>query len=207
MGGKILRLGRPRRRVRPSAPRAAPESSMDVGFIGLGQMGQAIALNLVKAGHRVVVYNRTRAKAEALASQGAEIAESAADACRRPVLITMLADDERSKALFFGDGNGLSALGPRRRPYLDEHDQRRALRPAGGSASKGWSSLCRRARVRQARGRGGGEAFRCGGRPRSDSLSAASPCSTRSANGLSSSATSPPRRISSSSAATSCSPR
>ena len=44
---------------------------MDVGFIGLGQMGSAIALNLVKAGHRVTVYNRTRAKAEALASQGA----------------------------------------------------------------------------------------------------------------------------------------
>ena len=58
---------------------------MDVGFIGLGQMGSAIALNLVKAGHRVTVYNRTRAKAEALASQGAEVAESVADACRRPV--------------------------------------------------------------------------------------------------------------------------
>ncbi len=84
---------------------------MDVGFIGLGQMGSAIALNLVKAGHRVVVYNRTRAKAEALASQGAEVAESVADACRRPVLITMLADDAAVEAAFFGDGNGLSALG------------------------------------------------------------------------------------------------
>jgi 3-hydroxyisobutyrate dehydrogenase-like beta-hydroxyacid dehydrogenase len=84
---------------------------MDVGFIGLGQMGQGIALNLVKAGHRVLVYNRTRAKAEALASAGAEIAESAADACRRPVLITMLAGDEAVEAVFFGDGNGLSALG------------------------------------------------------------------------------------------------
>ena len=45
------------------------ETQMDVGFIGLGQMGSAIALNLVKAGHRVIVYNRTRAKAEALASR------------------------------------------------------------------------------------------------------------------------------------------
>ena len=43
---------------------------MDVGFIGLGQMGSAIALNLVKAGHRVTVYNRTRAKAEALGVPG-----------------------------------------------------------------------------------------------------------------------------------------
>jgi 3-hydroxyisobutyrate dehydrogenase-like beta-hydroxyacid dehydrogenase len=83
---------------------------MDVGFIGLGQMGSAIALNLVKAGHRVVVYNRTRAKAEALASQGAEVAESVADACRRPVVITMLADDSAVEAAFFGNGNGLSTL-------------------------------------------------------------------------------------------------
>ena len=84
---------------------------MDVGFIGLGQMGQAIALNLVKAGHRVVVFNRTRAKAEALASQGAEVADSVADACRRPVLISMLADDAAVEGVFFGNGNGLVALG------------------------------------------------------------------------------------------------
>ena len=84
---------------------------MDVGFIGLGQMGSAIALNLVKAGHHVVVYNRTRAKAEALASQGAEVAGSVADACRHAVLITMLADDAAVEAAFFGDGKGLSALG------------------------------------------------------------------------------------------------
>jgi 3-hydroxyisobutyrate dehydrogenase-like beta-hydroxyacid dehydrogenase len=84
---------------------------MDVGFIGLGQMGSGIALNLVKAGHRVLVYNRTRAKADALASQGAEVAESLADACRLPVVITMLADDSAVEAAFFGDGNGLSALG------------------------------------------------------------------------------------------------
>ena len=44
---------------------------MDVGFIGLGHMGAPMALNLLKAGHRVVVYNRTRSKAEALAAKGA----------------------------------------------------------------------------------------------------------------------------------------
>jgi 3-hydroxyisobutyrate dehydrogenase-like beta-hydroxyacid dehydrogenase len=84
---------------------------MDVGFIGLGNMGAAIALNLVKAGHRVRVYNRTRAKAEALKSQGAEIAETPTDACRGSALITMLASDEVVEGVFFGDGNGLAALG------------------------------------------------------------------------------------------------
>jgi 3-hydroxyisobutyrate dehydrogenase-like beta-hydroxyacid dehydrogenase len=86
---------------------------MDVGFIGLGQMGSAIALNLVKAGHRVVVYNRTRAKAEPHAAQGAEVAGSVADAIRRPVVITMLADDAAVEAAIFGDGGGLLALGKR----------------------------------------------------------------------------------------------
>jgi 3-hydroxyisobutyrate dehydrogenase-like beta-hydroxyacid dehydrogenase len=83
---------------------------MDVGFIGLGNMGQAMARNLVKAGHSVIVYNRTRAKTETLASEGAKIAESLTDACRRPVLITMLADDQAVEAAVFGDGHGLSAL-------------------------------------------------------------------------------------------------
>ena len=45
---------------------------MDVGFIGLGHMGAPMALNLLKAGHRVTVYNRTRGKAEALARQSSE---------------------------------------------------------------------------------------------------------------------------------------
>ena len=83
---------------------------MDVGFIGLGNMGQAMARNLVKAGHSVTVYNRTRAKMETLASEGAKMAESLTDACHRPVLITMLADDQAVEAAFFGDGHGLSAL-------------------------------------------------------------------------------------------------
>jgi len=84
---------------------------MDVGFIGLGRMGEPMALNLVKAGHRVTVYNRTRAKADELASQGATVAGSVADACRHPVLITMLADDAAVEAALFGDGNGLATLG------------------------------------------------------------------------------------------------
>ena len=84
---------------------------MDVGFVGLGQMGQPIALNLIKAGHRVAVHNRTLAKAEALAAQGAEIAGSVADAARNPVLITMLADDRAVEEVVFGDGKALSTLG------------------------------------------------------------------------------------------------
>ena len=65
---------------------------MDVGFIGLGHMGAPMALNLLRAGHRVTVYNRTRGKAEALAREGAQVAERVADARQGDVLITMLSD-------------------------------------------------------------------------------------------------------------------
>jgi 3-hydroxyisobutyrate dehydrogenase-like beta-hydroxyacid dehydrogenase len=85
---------------------------LDVGFIGLGQMGAAMARNLVKAGHRVTVYNRTRAKAEALAAEGARVAERVANACRGEILITMLADDAAVEAVLFGDdgvGQSLAA--------------------------------------------------------------------------------------------------
>ena len=66
---------------------------MDVGFIGLGHMGTPMALNLLKAGHRVIVYNRTRAKTEALTPKGVQVAERIADACRGDVFVKMLSDD------------------------------------------------------------------------------------------------------------------
>ena len=46
------------------------KKTMHIGFLGLGHMGAGMAANLVKAGHDVTVYNRTRAKAEALVAQG-----------------------------------------------------------------------------------------------------------------------------------------
>jgi len=53
---------------------------MQIGLIGLGQMGTGIAANLLKGGHRLTVYNRTRAKLEAFAAQGATVADHIADA-------------------------------------------------------------------------------------------------------------------------------
>jgi 3-hydroxyisobutyrate dehydrogenase-like beta-hydroxyacid dehydrogenase len=85
---------------------------MDVGFIGLGHMGQAMARNLLKAGHRLAVYNRTRSRAEALAVEGAVIAFRPADACSGEVVITMLADDQAVEGVVFGADGILAALGP-----------------------------------------------------------------------------------------------
>jgi 3-hydroxyisobutyrate dehydrogenase-like beta-hydroxyacid dehydrogenase len=83
---------------------------MQVGFIGLGQMGVAMAANLLRAGHEVTVYNRTRAKAEALAPAGAKVADRIANACRGEAVFTMLADDEAVEAAVYGDGGVLANL-------------------------------------------------------------------------------------------------
>src|SRR6266568_2319505 len=79
---------------------------MKVGFIGLGHMGTGMAGNLLEAGHEVTVYNRTRAKAEALVRRGAKEAASIADACRGDAVFTMLANDDAVEAVVFG-GHGI----------------------------------------------------------------------------------------------------
>lgn len=84
---------------------------MKVGFIGLGNMGSGMARNLIKAGHTVTVYNRTRSRAEALRAGGAAVAESPAQAASgAEAVITMLADDRAVEDVVFGQGKLLEAL-------------------------------------------------------------------------------------------------
>jgi 3-hydroxyisobutyrate dehydrogenase-like beta-hydroxyacid dehydrogenase len=66
---------------------------MKIGFIGLGQMGSAMAANLLKAGHDVTVFNRSPEKSRSLLDLGAHQATSIAGACKGEAVITMLADD------------------------------------------------------------------------------------------------------------------
>jgi 3-hydroxyisobutyrate dehydrogenase-like beta-hydroxyacid dehydrogenase len=68
---------------------------MKLAFIGAGNMGLPMARNLLRAGHHVTVYNRTRAHAEPLRQEGAALADSPADAARdADAIVTMLADDQ-----------------------------------------------------------------------------------------------------------------
>ena len=83
---------------------------MKVGFIGLGHMGAGMAANLVKTGHDVTVYNRTRRKVEALVAQGAKAASSVSDACTGDAVITMLADDDAVESVAFSDGGIIGSL-------------------------------------------------------------------------------------------------
>jgi len=68
---------------------------VDIGFIGLGVMGQPMALNLARAGTPLVVWNRTAAKSDAVRELGATVAASPADVfARTRVVIVMLVDGD-----------------------------------------------------------------------------------------------------------------
>jgi len=86
-------------------------AAMKIAFIGLGRMGLGMARNLVRAGHTVAVYNRSREKADALAGGGARVASSPADASRAAeVVMTMVADDHAVEEVVFGDEGIASAM-------------------------------------------------------------------------------------------------
>lgn len=83
---------------------------MKVGLIGTGNMGSGLAANLIKAGHTVTVYNRTRAKAEPLLAQGATFAQTPADAARGDAVFTMLANDHAVEGVVFGEEGVIPGL-------------------------------------------------------------------------------------------------
>src|SRR5262245_43926598 len=85
---------------------------MRIAFIGLGNMGSAMARNLMKAGHALTVSNRTRSRAESLAGEGAAVAETPGQAATQAdVVLTMVADDGALQDLVFSRG-GLNELLP-----------------------------------------------------------------------------------------------
>jgi 3-hydroxyisobutyrate dehydrogenase-like beta-hydroxyacid dehydrogenase len=74
-------------------------------------MGTGMARNLLRAGHELTVYNRSHEKAQALASEGARVAGSPADACRDvEVVMTMVADDHAVEEIVFGRDGISSAM-------------------------------------------------------------------------------------------------
>jgi 3-hydroxyisobutyrate dehydrogenase-like beta-hydroxyacid dehydrogenase len=85
---------------------------MEIGFIGLGNMGRGMAANLLRAGHNLTVYNRSAGKADALVQEGATAASSVADASKGEVVFTMLADDHAVESATFGAEGILAWLPP-----------------------------------------------------------------------------------------------
>jgi 3-hydroxyisobutyrate dehydrogenase-like beta-hydroxyacid dehydrogenase len=84
---------------------------MKVAFIGLGNVGSGMARDLIKAGHTLTVYNRTRSRADALRSLGATVAQTPGEAASdAEALITMLADDRVVEEVILAPGNAIESL-------------------------------------------------------------------------------------------------
>jgi 3-hydroxyisobutyrate dehydrogenase len=74
-----------------------------IAFIGLGRMGHGMAGRYLENGFTVAVWNRSRAKADDLVARGARWAHSPADAADgADAIVTMVADDEASRAVWLG---------------------------------------------------------------------------------------------------------
>ncbi len=76
---------------------------MKIAFLGLGHMGMPMARRLLAAGHQLTLWNRTRSRAEALASTSAFIASTPAEAARKAdIVMTMLFDDAAHEDVLYG---------------------------------------------------------------------------------------------------------
>ncbi len=73
---------------------------MDIGFIGLGSMGRSMAENILKAGHSVRVWNRSRERAQPLEALGAKLVDTPAAAFSGDAVFSMLADDAAVREVF-----------------------------------------------------------------------------------------------------------
>ncbi|MES4903309.1 MULTISPECIES: 2-hydroxy-3-oxopropionate reductase [unclassified Streptomyces] len=88
-------------------------TSRKIAFIGLGIMGGPMAANLVRAGHTVTGYNRSRAAVDTLVSTGGRGAGSIAEAVRdAEVVITMVPADQEVKEVVLGEGGVLEHAAP-----------------------------------------------------------------------------------------------
>ncbi|MCC8167486.1 MAG: 2-hydroxy-3-oxopropionate reductase [Planctomycetes bacterium] len=104
------------------SPAAAPEGkghsgrkdhSMRIAFIGLGIMGKPMARNLHRAGHDMIVYNRSRPAVDELAGDGMTAASSPAEAAAKAdVVVTMLPNSPQVREVVAGENGVLAGAKP-----------------------------------------------------------------------------------------------
>ena len=74
-----------------------------LGWLGTGRMGAAMAARLLKAGHPVTVWNRTAAKAQALAEHGATVAGSIAELAGQDIVFVMVSTPRDLEEVVLGE--------------------------------------------------------------------------------------------------------
>jgi 3-hydroxyisobutyrate dehydrogenase-like beta-hydroxyacid dehydrogenase len=89
------------------------ETRMDIGYVGLGGMGHAMASNLIGKGHTLRVWNRSPGKAAGLVAQGATLVEHPGQAVESSgIVFTMVADDAALEQVVGGPDGIAAKLGP-----------------------------------------------------------------------------------------------
>ncbi len=84
---------------------------MNIGFIGLGVMGQSMVRNLMKKGYTVFVYTRTKTKAESLIIEGAKWCDTVAETSKQAdVVITMVGYPADVEEVYFGESGVLQNI-------------------------------------------------------------------------------------------------
>ncbi len=85
---------------------------LEIGFIGIGIMGEPMARNLLQAGHSLTVFTRTRSKAQALLTDGATWADSPAAVARAAdTVISIVNDSPDAHTVYLGAEGVCGGLG------------------------------------------------------------------------------------------------
>ncbi|HJS61721.1 MAG TPA: NAD(P)-dependent oxidoreductase [Pseudolabrys sp.] len=84
------------------------KNAQKIGWIGTGRMGLPMAERLLKAGHDLTIWNRTRAKAEPLAAKGGKIADKLSDLASCDVVFSIVSEGKDLEQVYFGNDGVLS---------------------------------------------------------------------------------------------------
>jgi 3-hydroxyisobutyrate dehydrogenase len=94
-------------------------ASHRIGWIGTGRMGFELVVRLLNAGHDVAVWNRTREKAEPLASLGATVVDRPSDLADRDIVVTMVSSSDVFTAVTIGEDGVLTVDGTAPKLLID----------------------------------------------------------------------------------------
>src|SRR5580698_7052648 len=95
----------------------AAKNTQKIGWIGMGRMGYPMAERLIKAGHDVTIWNRTRAKAEPLAKIGGKVVDHLHELKSVDVLFSIVATGKDVQEVLYGK-NGVCSQGGKIPPVV-----------------------------------------------------------------------------------------
>jgi 3-hydroxyisobutyrate dehydrogenase len=87
------------------------QNTQRIGWIGMGRMGYPMAERLIKAGHQVAIWNRTKSKAEPLAAKGGKVVDKPSELADVDVLFSIVATGKDVQEVYFGKDGVLAGKG------------------------------------------------------------------------------------------------